>query len=184
MLAFISSCGLSGIDGFAVDVEVNLAHGMPMFEIVGLPDASVKESRERVRAALKNSGYAFPAERLTVNLSMSFSPGESDVSSGTSASAISSCSGTSFASTLTPGIVKINDTVQTAAINFFHLFIILLTSTGKIYRLMFTRLYGLFHFITKSSRRNPPTRSSHREHSALRALCSCTRQELTRALKD
>ena len=68
MLAFISSCGLSGIDGFAVDVEVNLAHGMPMFEIVGLPDASVKESRERVRAALKNSGYAFPAERLTVNL--------------------------------------------------------------------------------------------------------------------
>lgn len=68
MLAFISSCGLSGIEGFAVDVEVNLAHGMPMFEIVGLPDASVKESRERVRAAIKNSGYAFPADRLTVNL--------------------------------------------------------------------------------------------------------------------
>ena len=68
MLAFVSSCGLSGIDGFGVDVEVNLAHGMPMFEIVGLPDASVKESRERVRAALKNSGYQFPAERLTVNL--------------------------------------------------------------------------------------------------------------------
>ena len=56
MLAFIHSCGLSGIEGFPVDVEVNLAHGMPMFEIVGLPDASVKESRERVRAALKNSG--------------------------------------------------------------------------------------------------------------------------------
>ena len=68
MLAFISSCGLSGIDGFSVTVEVNLAHGMPMFEIVGLPDASVKESRERVRAALKNSGYSFPAERVTVNL--------------------------------------------------------------------------------------------------------------------
>lgn len=68
MLSFISSCGLSGIDGFAVSVEVNLAHGMPMFEIVGLPDASVKESRERVRAAIKNSGYSFPAERLTVNL--------------------------------------------------------------------------------------------------------------------
>ncbi len=68
MLAFVSSCGLSGINGFAVDVEVNLASGMPMFEIVGLPDASVKESRERVRAALKNSGYGFPAERLTVNL--------------------------------------------------------------------------------------------------------------------
>ena len=68
MLAFVSSCGLSGIDGFAVSAEVNLTHGMPLFEIVGLPDASVKESRERVRAALKNSGYQFPAERLIVNL--------------------------------------------------------------------------------------------------------------------
>ena len=68
MLAFTQSCGISGIEGYAVTVEVNLAHGMPMFEIVGLPDASVKESRERVRAALKNSGYAFPSERLTVNL--------------------------------------------------------------------------------------------------------------------
>ena len=68
MLAFVSSCGLSGIDGFDVAVEVNLSHGMPMFEIVGLPDASVKESRERVRAAIKNSGFSFPAERLTVNL--------------------------------------------------------------------------------------------------------------------
>lgn len=68
MLAFVSSCGLSGIDGFAVSVEINLAHGMPLFEIVGLPDASVKESRERVRAAMKNSGYPFPAERMTVNL--------------------------------------------------------------------------------------------------------------------
>lgn len=68
MLAFIESCGLSGIEGYQVTVEVNLAHGMPMFEIVGLPDASVKESRERVRAAIRNSGFPFPAERLTVNL--------------------------------------------------------------------------------------------------------------------
>jgi len=68
MLASVLSCGLTGIDGFQVTVEVNLANGMPMFEIVGLPDASVKESRERVRAASKNSGYAFPAARLTVNL--------------------------------------------------------------------------------------------------------------------
>ncbi len=68
MLSSVPSCGLSGIEGFAVEVEVNLAHGMPLFEIVGLPDASVKESRERVRAALKNSGFLFPAERLTVNL--------------------------------------------------------------------------------------------------------------------
>lgn len=68
MLSIVSSCGLNGIEGYPVDVEVNLAHGLPMFEIVGLPDASVKESRERVRAALRNSGYPFPAERLTVNL--------------------------------------------------------------------------------------------------------------------
>ena len=68
MLSSVLSCGLSGIDGFAVTVEVNLANGMPMFDIVGLPDASVKESRERVRAAAKNCGYGFPAARLTVNL--------------------------------------------------------------------------------------------------------------------
>ena len=68
MLSSILSCGLSGIDGFKVTAEVNLMNGMPMFEIVGLPDASVKESRERVRAALKNSGYNFPNSRITVNL--------------------------------------------------------------------------------------------------------------------
>ena len=68
MLAHVLSCGLSGIEGFQVAVEVNLSNGMPMFEIVGLPDASVKESRERVRAAVKNSGHSFPAARLTVNL--------------------------------------------------------------------------------------------------------------------
>ena len=68
MLSSIISCGLTGINGFSVTAEVNLANGMPMFEIVGLPDASVKESRERVRAALKNSGYTFPAGRITVNL--------------------------------------------------------------------------------------------------------------------
>ena len=68
VLASIQSCGLTGIDGFAVTAEINLANGMPMFEIVGLPDASVKESRERVRAALKNSGFEFPGGRITVNL--------------------------------------------------------------------------------------------------------------------
>ena len=68
MLSFVSSCGLAGIEGFAVEVEVNLSNGMVLFEIVGLPDASVKESRERVRAALKNNGFHFPAERLTINL--------------------------------------------------------------------------------------------------------------------
>lgn len=68
MLAKVNSLSLQGIDGYAVQVEVNLSAGMPAFDIVGLPDAAVKEARERVRAALKNSGFGFPSDRLTVNL--------------------------------------------------------------------------------------------------------------------
>ena len=68
MLASILSLGLLGIEGFVVTTEVNLAPGMPAFDIVGLPDAAVRESRERVRAALRNCHFSFPAERLTVNL--------------------------------------------------------------------------------------------------------------------
>ena len=68
MLASVLSLGLAGIEGFVVTTEVNLAPGMPAFDIVGLPDAAVRESRERVRAALRNCHFSFPAERLTVNL--------------------------------------------------------------------------------------------------------------------
>ena len=68
MLAKSLSFGLAGISGFQVTVEVNLAFGIPAFDVVGLPDAAVKESRERVRAALKNSGVGFPDQRITVNL--------------------------------------------------------------------------------------------------------------------
>lgn len=68
MLSKVRSLGLCGIEGFLLQVEVNLSFGMPAFDIVGLPDLSVKESRERVRAAVKNCGYGFPAERLVVNL--------------------------------------------------------------------------------------------------------------------
>ena len=68
MLAKVLSYGLTGIEGFQVLVEVNLAFGMPNFDVVGLPDAAVRESRERVRAAVKNSGFRFPSEHLTVNL--------------------------------------------------------------------------------------------------------------------
>lgn len=57
-----------GLNGCLVTVEVDIANGLPGFDIVGLPDASVKESRERVRAAIKNSGFEFPAKRITVNL--------------------------------------------------------------------------------------------------------------------
>ena len=68
MLSTVKSCALNGIEGYLVEVEVNLSTGMPAFDVVGLPDAAVRESRERVRAALKNSGFGFPDDRLTVNL--------------------------------------------------------------------------------------------------------------------
>ncbi|MDR3348607.1 MAG: YifB family Mg chelatase-like AAA ATPase [Acidaminococcales bacterium] len=57
-----------GLDGVLVTVEVDIANGLPAFDIVGLPDVAVKEARERVRAAIKNSGFSFPATRITVNL--------------------------------------------------------------------------------------------------------------------
>ena len=59
---------LNGITGFAVQVQVDITNGLPSFETVGLPDAAVRESRERVRAAIKNSGLAFPVSRITINL--------------------------------------------------------------------------------------------------------------------
>ena len=68
MLASVHSMGLSGIEGYLVTVEAYSAEGMPMFELVGLPDAAVKESRERVRAAMAACGHSFPVARLTINL--------------------------------------------------------------------------------------------------------------------
>ncbi len=68
MVSKVMSFGLNGLDAFPVTVEVDLAKGLPAFEIVGLPDIAVKESKERVRSALKNSGFSFPAKRITVNL--------------------------------------------------------------------------------------------------------------------
>ena len=68
MLAVIKSYGLMGLSGFRVDVEVDINQGLPKYDIVGLPDTAVKESKERVRSAIKNSGYNFPAHRITVNL--------------------------------------------------------------------------------------------------------------------
>lgn len=67
MLARTLGYGLSGVSGFAVKVEVYAATGMPALEIIGLPDASVKESRDRVSAAIVNSGFTMPISRLTVN---------------------------------------------------------------------------------------------------------------------
>ena len=68
MVAKILSGALLGVAGMPIEVEVDITNGMPFFEIVGLPDSAVKESRERVRSAIKNSGYELPAKRITVNL--------------------------------------------------------------------------------------------------------------------
>ncbi len=69
MLATICTGTIKGIEGFAVSAEVDIAPGMPTFAVVGLPDAEVKESKERVIAAVRNSGFDFPLKRITVNLS-------------------------------------------------------------------------------------------------------------------
>ena len=68
MLSLVKSGAVLGIDAYIVDVEVDLSLGLPMLNTVGLPDAAVKESKERVRAAIKNSGFDFPSRRITVNL--------------------------------------------------------------------------------------------------------------------
>jgi magnesium chelatase family protein len=68
MLATVLSSALQGVDATLVEVEVDLGRGLPQLTIVGLPEAAVRESRERVRSAIRNSGYEFPAERITINL--------------------------------------------------------------------------------------------------------------------
>ena len=68
MLSKVHSLGLAGIAGYGVETECYIGTGLPAFELVGLPDASVKEARERVRAAVKNCGFRFPVSRIIVNL--------------------------------------------------------------------------------------------------------------------
>jgi len=68
MLARIFSCAVIGLEGVVVEVEIDTAQGLPGMDIVGLPDAAVQESRQRVMAAIKNAGYPYPRTRLTVNL--------------------------------------------------------------------------------------------------------------------
>lgn len=68
MFSKVFSVSVNGLQGSRIDVEVDVANGMPAFAIVGLPDAAIQESRERVRSAIKNSGFGFPSTRITVNL--------------------------------------------------------------------------------------------------------------------
>jgi magnesium chelatase family protein len=68
MLAKVNSCAVVGLEGYMVQVEVDISPGLPKFFMVGLPDEAVQEARERVRGAIRNSGFDFPMKRVTVNL--------------------------------------------------------------------------------------------------------------------
>ncbi len=68
MIAKVKSAGLEGLEGFVVEIEIDISGGLPAFDIVGLPDAAVKEARERVRAAVKNSGFEMLPKRVIMNL--------------------------------------------------------------------------------------------------------------------
>ena len=68
MTARLFSMGLFGLETYTVEVEADISRGLPAFDIVGLPDTAVRESRERVRAAMKNCGFDFPVSRITMNL--------------------------------------------------------------------------------------------------------------------
>src|ERR1041384_4815811 len=68
MLARLRSAAVFGVEAYPVQVEVDVSFGLPSFTMVGLPDTSVRESRDRVRSAIRNSGFEFPPHRITVNL--------------------------------------------------------------------------------------------------------------------
>lgn len=78
-LAKIKSAGLNGIDGYIVDVQTDIANGMPTFEIVGLPDTAVREAKERIRSAIKNVGAQPPNKRIIINLAPAFCKKEGSV---------------------------------------------------------------------------------------------------------
>lgn len=79
MLARINSYALNGLDGYGVTVEVDIHNGSPCFDVVGLPDTAIKEARERVRSAIKNSGYDFAPLRITVNLAPAYTKKEGPI---------------------------------------------------------------------------------------------------------
>ena len=68
MLSIIKSMSLQGLEGHLIDVQVDVSAGMPNWGVVGLPDVSVKEAKERARTAIKNSGYEFPSRKIVINL--------------------------------------------------------------------------------------------------------------------
>ena len=69
LLSIVKSMSLLGLEGYLVNIEVDIAAGIPSWDVVGLPDTSVKESKERVRTAIKNSGYNLESRKIVINLS-------------------------------------------------------------------------------------------------------------------
>ena len=109
MLANIRTGAIKGIEGFDVHVEVDIAPGMPSFSVVGLPDVEVRESKDRVSAAVRNSGFDFPLKRITVNLS----PAELRKS------------GTHFDLPIALGLLAASDQLSAAAIEKLNDFLVL-----------------------------------------------------------
>ena len=68
MITKINSVGLTGLDGFCIRVETDISNGIPAWDVVGIPDMAVKESKERIKSALKNSGLMIPGKKILVNL--------------------------------------------------------------------------------------------------------------------
>ena len=101
MLAKTLSSAVFGIDAYVVEVEVDIAQGLPAFATVGLPEGAVKESKDRVKAAIKNCGYDFPSRRITVNLA------PADIKK----------EGTAFDLPMAIGILAATDTVQKEKLN-------------------------------------------------------------------
>lgn len=79
MLSKVLSYGLIGIEGFLVEVETDISSGLPKCEIVGLVDTAVKEAKERIRSAIKNSGYKYPVNRITINMAPAFRKKEGSI---------------------------------------------------------------------------------------------------------
>ena len=68
MLSMVKTMSLNGLEGYLIDVQTDITSGIPSFEIVGLPDTTVKEAKERVKTAIKNSKEMFPSKKIVINL--------------------------------------------------------------------------------------------------------------------
>jgi magnesium chelatase family protein len=71
MLAKVLSFGLTGIEAYPIEIEVDVSRGLPAVSLVGMADTAIRESKERVRSAIRNSGFSWPSERITISLAPS-----------------------------------------------------------------------------------------------------------------